>query len=137
MLVQAGLCQTCSETTLLVFPRGGSFNTGTIVTILWPVSSDVHQWKQVQQMATKNAYGAMLEPLSISGHSSCSKFENNMISKITDWREILLWLMSHKVNKYYKQLNDLIVSDRHPTQMSSLKVISLSSRMPFEPQARQ
>ena len=22
--VQAGLCQTCSETTLLVFPRGGS-----------------------------------------------------------------------------------------------------------------
>ena len=23
--VQAGLCQTCSETTLLVFPRGGSF----------------------------------------------------------------------------------------------------------------
>ena len=26
MLVQAGLCRTCSETTLLVFPRGGSFN---------------------------------------------------------------------------------------------------------------
>ena len=25
MLVQAGLCRTCSETTLLVFPRGGSF----------------------------------------------------------------------------------------------------------------
>ena len=25
MLVQAGLCLTCSETTLLVFPRGGSF----------------------------------------------------------------------------------------------------------------
>ena len=25
MLVQVGLCQTCSETTLLVFPRGGSF----------------------------------------------------------------------------------------------------------------
>ena len=25
MPVQAGLCQTCSETTLLVFPRGGSF----------------------------------------------------------------------------------------------------------------
>ena len=25
VLVQAGLCQTCSETTLLVFPRGGSF----------------------------------------------------------------------------------------------------------------
>ena len=24
MLVQAGLCLTCSETTLLVFPRGGS-----------------------------------------------------------------------------------------------------------------
>ena len=23
--VQADLCQTCSETTLLVFPRGGSF----------------------------------------------------------------------------------------------------------------
>ena len=25
MLVQAGLCRTCSETTLLVFPRGGSY----------------------------------------------------------------------------------------------------------------
>ena len=25
MLVQTGLCQTCSETTLLVFPRGGSY----------------------------------------------------------------------------------------------------------------
>ena len=25
VLVQVGLCQTCSETTLLVFPRGGSF----------------------------------------------------------------------------------------------------------------
>ena len=25
MAVQAGLCQTCSETTLLVFPQGGSF----------------------------------------------------------------------------------------------------------------
>ena len=24
VLVQAGLCRTCSETTLLVFPRGGS-----------------------------------------------------------------------------------------------------------------
>ena len=24
-LVQAGLCGTCSETTLLVFPRGGSY----------------------------------------------------------------------------------------------------------------
>ena len=24
--VQVGLCRTCSETTLLVFPRGGSFN---------------------------------------------------------------------------------------------------------------
>ena len=27
VLVQAGLCQTCSETTLLVFPRDGSINT--------------------------------------------------------------------------------------------------------------
>ena len=25
MLVQAGLCRTCSETTLLVFPRGSSY----------------------------------------------------------------------------------------------------------------
>ena len=29
-LVQAGLCRTCSETTLLVFPRGGSF-----VVVIW------------------------------------------------------------------------------------------------------
>ena len=26
VLVQLGLCQTCSETTLLVFPRGGSYH---------------------------------------------------------------------------------------------------------------
>ena len=26
VLVQVGLCRTCSETTLLVFPRGGSYN---------------------------------------------------------------------------------------------------------------
>ena len=26
VLVQPGLCQTCSETTLLVFPRGGSYH---------------------------------------------------------------------------------------------------------------
>ena len=31
MLVQAGLCQTCSETTLLVFPRGGSNDTDASV----------------------------------------------------------------------------------------------------------
>ena len=29
MLVQVGLCRTCSETTLLVFPLGGSFPTST------------------------------------------------------------------------------------------------------------
>ena len=29
MLGQVGLCRTCSETTLLVFPRGGSFVTGS------------------------------------------------------------------------------------------------------------
>ena len=28
--VQPDLCQTCSETTLLVFPRGGSFEWGEI-----------------------------------------------------------------------------------------------------------
>ena len=36
VLVQDGLCRTCSETTLLVFPRGGSFHvlTATINTVL-------------------------------------------------------------------------------------------------------
>ena len=32
VLVQPGLCQTCSETTLLVFPRGGS-NVGILTFI--------------------------------------------------------------------------------------------------------
>ena len=31
VLVQAGLCRTCSETTLLVFPRGGSITEFQIV----------------------------------------------------------------------------------------------------------
>ena len=30
MTVQPDLCQTCSETTLLVFPRGGSFYSLTL-----------------------------------------------------------------------------------------------------------
>ena len=29
MLVQTGFCRTCSETTLLVFPLGGSYITGS------------------------------------------------------------------------------------------------------------
>ena len=33
VLVQAGLCRTCSDTTLLVFPRGGS-NDSAILEIL-------------------------------------------------------------------------------------------------------
>ena len=32
VLVQVGLCRTCSETTLLVFPRGGSFICKLMVT---------------------------------------------------------------------------------------------------------
>ena len=28
--IQTGLCQTCSQTTLLVFPRGGSFMINTL-----------------------------------------------------------------------------------------------------------
>ena len=34
MLVQLGLCRTCSKPTLLVFPRGGSFMSGINSTIL-------------------------------------------------------------------------------------------------------
>ena len=44
VLVQAGLCRTCSATTLLVFPRGGSYikklqflNLGSIGNIYWYV----------------------------------------------------------------------------------------------------
>ena len=33
VLVQVGLCRTCSETTLLVFPRGGSFNENLLTVI--------------------------------------------------------------------------------------------------------
>ena len=32
---QAGLCQTCSETTLLVFPRGGSYLDLELHTSMW------------------------------------------------------------------------------------------------------
>ena len=34
VLVQVGLCRTCSETTLLVFPRGGSFLTDPAMVVL-------------------------------------------------------------------------------------------------------
>ena len=33
VLVQADLCRTCSETTLLVFPRGGSFSNEKLLMI--------------------------------------------------------------------------------------------------------
>ena len=37
VLVQVGLCLTCSETTLLVFPRGGSFVSDSInIRITYP-----------------------------------------------------------------------------------------------------
>ena len=39
MLVQPGLCRTCSETTLLVFPRGGS-NEGS--TARWGRGNSFH-----------------------------------------------------------------------------------------------
>ena len=34
--VQAGLCRSCSETTLLVFPRGGSYCYETIMDLVGP-----------------------------------------------------------------------------------------------------
>ena len=37
VLVQAGLCRTCSETTLLVFPRGGSHISCSVI-------DDVNCW---------------------------------------------------------------------------------------------
>ena len=42
VLVQAGLCRTCSETTLLVFPRGGSylFQEG-IMCLIEPLNSRI------------------------------------------------------------------------------------------------
>ena len=44
VLVQAGLCQTCSKTTLLVFPRGGSdkanyINTATYKTLCYKLNT--------------------------------------------------------------------------------------------------
>ena len=52
MLVQVGLCWTCSETTLLVFPRGDSIVDGQIdaivgrVEILTPISHPAISIKQ-------------------------------------------------------------------------------------------
>ena len=43
MLVQPGLCRTCSETTLLVFPRGGSFDHCSIVGTLFSHDSSCGQ----------------------------------------------------------------------------------------------
>ena len=49
MLVQAGLCRTCSETTLLVFPRGGSYIrdpvSRTIYLVLFLISLQLFQCK--------------------------------------------------------------------------------------------
>ena len=43
MLVQAGLCRTCSETTLLVFPRDGSYidSSGLVVLSHFELSLDI------------------------------------------------------------------------------------------------
>ena len=51
VLVQVGLCRTCSETTLLVFPRGGSiiFHRDTeqpLINIKWIQPADYVQYLQ-------------------------------------------------------------------------------------------
>ena len=48
MLVQAGLCWTCSETTLLVFPRGGSiifliYCSWSITPMMYPFTMIFHE----------------------------------------------------------------------------------------------
>ena len=43
VLVQAGLCLTCSETTLLVFPRGGSFQSSVIMCFQKIFNEPVHE----------------------------------------------------------------------------------------------
>ena len=43
MLVQPGLCRTCLETTLLVFPRGGSFFSLTEETGKKAIPGDIVQ----------------------------------------------------------------------------------------------
>ena len=56
MTVQVGLCRTCSETTLLVFPRGGSIISGVDLLLA------VDRWKcqtlflsQISQKALRRA----------------------------------------------------------------------------------
>ena len=51
MLVQVGLCRTCSKTTLLVFPRGGSF-LNVVTRLLFSESltnKDFSQYLQILQ----------------------------------------------------------------------------------------
>ena len=56
VLVQAGLCRTCSETTLLVFPRGGSFMCFVMTTLAckpWYNNDDVQYLLLTQLLFTE------------------------------------------------------------------------------------
>ena len=50
MLVQAGLCLTCSETTLLVFPRGGSFIKGIDVNLTYKIKIELRSFKSSEHI---------------------------------------------------------------------------------------
>ena len=53
MLVQVGLCRTCSETTLLVFPRGGSFVSMTTLTSNIDLSLSVDETLDLENLQKK------------------------------------------------------------------------------------
>ena len=69
MLVQAGLCRTCSETTLLVFPRGGSFTSYSQAQ--YDAAEMITQRETVSHKVSENlteraaSFGIMLDDISL------------------------------------------------------------------------
>ena len=93
MTVQAGLCQTCLETTLLVFPRGGSF---VLVSILQTTQQKI-----------------FLDSLSSCGTANCQEvFLDCMQEGRVDTVEASLFLqkLASSVNASESLLKSLLVS---------------------------
>ena len=61
MLVQAGFCQTCSETTLLVFPRGGSYNFVLFQLVAVAARDQKRAQTFADKLGFKKAYGSYEE----------------------------------------------------------------------------
>ena len=90
VLVQVGLCRTCSQTTLLVFPRGGSFHIHslnlTMITLILSLSS-LNAMKQSKHIYT-NVY--LFFYLNFARLNTCIDIKNTAVFSLKRQSKVTL-----------------------------------------------